>query len=85
MTTNIVKQRPLNRIAPLLWIVGIIILFGYGLLAMNSGLKLSESYGNDKTNEAAVIMRGQADRNEPNGHEMAMQILPLWMNIARHL
>jgi Ca2+/Na+ antiporter len=82
MATNIVKQGLLKRIAPVLWIVGIIILFGYGLLAMNSGLKLSESYGNDKANEVAVIVRDQADRNESNGQEMATQILPLWMNIA---
>ncbi len=82
MTTKIVKARPIMRITPFLWIVGIAILFAYGLLAMNAGFKLSDTYTNVHADKIAIMMRDRADRNEAVDHKTAMETLPLWVNIS---
>jgi len=82
MTTPIVKIEPKKRIIQFLWIISLSILFAYGFLAMNAGLKLSDTYSDPQADQAALQIRNQADHNETINHDVTSEILPLWLNLS---
>lgn len=76
-------EKPSKKISTFIWIIGLLLVATYGILAFNSGIKLSP-ITNPTTDSATVVTRiiQQADQNQPIAATDLNQVIPTWAKLS---